>query len=101
MNEVDNRTVSVDYPTKVSMQSTRADEADRDEMTMELATQLLEEVRLKARAERLAADLIHVLYEDEEVGEELADAVLEALIDQAHLALGYVRASQNTYIRRI
>ena len=43
--------------------------------------------RLKARAERLAADLIHVLYEDEEVGEELADAVLEALIDQAHLAL--------------
>ena len=49
---------------------------------------------MKARAERLAADLIHVLYEDEEVGEELADAVLEALIDQAHLASGYVRASQ-------
>ena len=101
MNEVDNLTIYEDDCNEGINEVDTNERTDRDEMTIELATELLEEVRLKARAECLAADLVQVLYEDEEVGKELADAVLKALIDQAHLALGYVRGATNTYIRRI
>ena len=72
--------IGVNWREDVRDETDINERADQNGMSIELANQLVDELRLKVRAEEFADYLIEALYN--ECGAEFADAVSDALVER-------------------
>ena len=80
MHQDNDTRIGVNCRKDVRDENKKNERPDQNGMSIELATQLLDELRLKVSAEQFADDLVEALCDD--YGEEFADAVLDAVVER-------------------